>query len=265
MSKVTIKKNEGTQPIADKGNGYSNWLDSYEEKNKDFFESEFNIVNNNKKPLYFVLAFILLIICIPVFNQINNHKYNLSKNTNNTGKTDNDPSNSQDASSAQANAAQAEANVKAAEANVAAAEAAVRQAEQNYKNISNAASTYVKSSSSSRISAPTQAPTVWPSSAYGSALTGTYYYKISYVDSSSNETDLGPSTSAINLNNQEAWVTNIPTSSNSNVSSIYLYRTLANSSPSGPYYLIKKYYGNYSSSTYDSKSDSSISYQTPKY
>jgi len=157
--------------------------------------------------------------------------------------------------------AQSEADLKAAQD-----KAAADQATQNLKNISYTPPSYVAPTPTPTklpVSAPSQSPSAWTSGT--GYLTGTYYYKISYVDSSGVETDLGPSSLSISPSNQEIWVMTIPASSNQDVNQIKLYRTLANSGMVGPYYLVNTFYGNYSTSYYDNKSDSSISYQAPKY
>ena len=160
--------------------------------------------------------------------------------------------------------AQSEADLKAAQDKAAAAQAAADQATQNLKNISYTPPAYVAPTPTKiPVSAPSRSPSVWTSgSGY---LTGTYYYRISYVDSSGTETDLGPSSLSVSPSNQEIWLTNIQTSSSKDVDQINLYRTLANSGMVGPYYLVNTFYGNNTTSYYDNKSDSSISYQVPKY
>jgi len=162
--------------------------------------------------------------------------------------------------------AQSEADLKAAQDKAAAAQAAADQATQNLKNISYAPPSYVAPTPTPTklpVSAPSQSPSAWTSGT--GYLTGTYYYKISYVDSSGVETNLGPSSLSVSPSNQEIWVSSIPTSSNKDVNQIKLYRTLANSNMVGPYYLVNTFYGNNATSYYDNKSDSSISYQVPKY
>ena len=162
--------------------------------------------------------------------------------------------------------AQSEADLKAAQDKAAAAQAAADQATQNLKNISYTPPAYVAPTPTPTkipVSAPSERPNVWT---YGSGyLTGTYYYKISYVDSSGVETNLGPSSLSVSPSNQEIWVSSIPTSSNKDVNQIKLYRTLANSGMVGPYYLVNTFYGNNTTSYYDNNSDSSLSYQVPKY
>ena len=160
--------------------------------------------------------------------------------------------------------AQSEAALKAAQDKAAAAQAAADQAMANLNNISTTPPTYVAPTPIKiPVSAPSQGPTAWD---YGSGiLSGYYYYKISYVDSSGVETNLSPSSLSVSVSNQEIWVSRIPTSSNEDVNEIKLYRTLANSSMVGPYYLVNTIYGNYNNSYYDNNSDSSLSYQVPKY
>ena len=160
--------------------------------------------------------------------------------------------------------AQSEADLKAAQDKAAAAQAAADQAMANLNNISTTPPTYVAPTPIKiPVSAPSQGPTAWASGS--GILSGTYYYKISYVDSSGVETNLSPSSLSVSVSNQEIWVSYIPTSSNKDVNEIKLYRTLANSSMVGPYYLVNTIYGNYNNSYYDNNSDSSLSYQVPKY
>jgi hypothetical protein len=213
-----------------------------------------------------IAGVVILIFLILVVSHSSKQNSGISAATNSSSVQNDSNSSVPDdsANTSSQSLAQSEADLKAAQDKAAAAQAAADQAMANLNNISTTPPTYVAPTPIKiPVSAPSQGPTAWASGS--GILSGTYYYKISYVDSSGVETDLGPRSLPVSPSNQEIWVSSIPTSSNKDVNQINLYRTLANSGMVGPYYLVNTFYGNNSTSYYDNKLDSSISYQAPKY
>jgi hypothetical protein len=113
------------------------------------------------------------------------------------------------------------------------------------------------------LAAPTSAPSDWINTA--GFLSGTYHYVVTYVPNTGQETGASPTSLGVSPNNQRVWVTNIPTSPNSNISERNLYRTLANSSTVGPYYLVTSFYDNTTTNYYDNTPDNILSAGSPKY
>ena len=113
------------------------------------------------------------------------------------------------------------------------------------------------------VSAPTSAPNVWTT--YSGNLFGTYYYAVSFVSSDGTETALGPVSLSVRPNSQQVWVDNLPTSSSNAVTERKVYRTTANGSMAGPFYLVTTINDNITTSYYDNVPDSSLPTYNPKY
>lgn len=143
------------------------------------------------------------------------------------------------------------------------------QQAQNYGNAgsynnnfgSSTGSSFGSSSPVQPASAPDSSPYAWASGM--GDLNGTYYYAVSYVTSSGNETSLSPPSLGVTANNQEIWVSNLPTSSNSSVTERNLYRTKADGSMAGPFYLVTTIYDNSSTSYVDNTPDSYLTELAP--
>jgi len=166
-------------------------------------------------------------------------------------------------SKAAAETARLNALTASAEASLAAGKAAEAQAEQDAQNLTNSYTSNNSSTTNTPISAPSSS--VYAYSSGVGTLTGQYYYRVSFTSNTGTETDLGPASFGTSVDGKQIYVMSIPTSSDSRVNQINIYRTLSNGSMLGPYYLLKTTYGNYSNSFYDNASDSSISYHVPKY
>lgn len=104
--------------------------------------------------------------------------------------------------------------------------------------------------------APDSAPFAFTSGP--GALTGTYYYKVTFVTNTGTETSPGPSSVGVSPVNQEVLVDDILTSSNSAVTERKLYRTKAGESLAGPYYLVTTIYDDSTASYFDDTPDSSL-------
>jgi len=117
--------------------------------------------------------------------------------------------------------------------------------------------------STSVLTAPTTAPNAWTSTT--GVLSGTYYYAVTFVSSNGTETSLGPVSLSVRPTNQQVWITNIPTSPNSSVIERKIYRTLANGSLVGPFYLVTTINDNSTTSYFDNTPDSSLPTYNPKY
>ena len=151
-----------------------------------------------------------------------------------------------------------------AKAEAAAAQAEELQLEQAARaEVDYYQSVYAPTNNSSPISKPFSS--VYAYSSGSGVLTSTYYYRVSYLSSSGQETDLGSASFGTLAKEQQIYVSSIPTSSDNRVSSRNICRTLGGGSMTGPYYLLKTFYDNVSSSIYDNTPDSSISYHVSKY
>ncbi len=106
------------------------------------------------------------------------------------------------------------------------------------------------------VNAPSSALFAWTSGPGN--LNGTYYYAVSYVTSGGTESSLSSPSLSVSPNNQEVEVSNIPTSSNSTVTERNLYRTKANSSMAGPFYLVTTIYDNSTTSYIYNTPDSNL-------
>jgi hypothetical protein len=137
------------------------------------------------------------------------------------------------------------------------------QAQQDVAAAQNPQSDLDNKVSSAPAAAPTSAPNAWTSGT--GILTGTCYYTVSYVSSNGTETGLGPVSLSVMPNGQEVWLTDIPTSSNSSVTERKIYRTVANGSMIGPFYLLTTIYGNTTTNYYDNTPDSNLPTYNPKY
>jgi len=150
-----------------------------------------------------------------------------------------------------------------------AAQDAYNKAQQNYQDALNNANSVGQQAQAytpptytpPAVSTPTSFPLLIAE--MSGPLTGTYHYAVSFVSTSGTETDLGPESLAVFTNNQEVYVSGIPSGS-STVQSVKLYRTKANASLVGPYYLVATL-SNYTSFYYDSMADSSLPTWTMKY
>lgn len=160
---------------------------------------------------------------------------------------------------------EAEENVRIAKANADAAAEDARKAQIAADEANARANSYSSGSSSyNSVQAPTNRVTTW-SSAGKTSLVGTYYYKVSYVNSSGSESDLGPASFGVDIKNTEVWISGIPVSTDKDVTKRKIYRTLGDGSMVGPYYLLKTFYNNSTTSFWDDTPDSTISWQAPKY
>lgn len=108
------------------------------------------------------------------------------------------------------------------------------------------------------VSAPTSAPFVTPYSISYGAMSGTYHYAIAFLTSTGTQTSLGPVSLGVSPNDQEVWLSNIPTG-NSNVVARKIYRTKDNGSIAGPFYLDSIINNNTATDFYDNTPDSSLS------
>ncbi len=113
------------------------------------------------------------------------------------------------------------------------------------------------------LAAPASAPSVWTNTS--GFLSGTYHYVVTYVPTTGQETGASPSSLGASPNNQRVWVKDIPTSPDNRISERNLYRTLANSSTVGPYYLVTSFYDNSTTYYYDNIPDNVLSSESPKY
>lgn len=112
---------------------------------------------------------------------------------------------------------------------------------------------------------PTPSSSVYAMTSSSGPLTGTYYYRVSYVSDTGVESNLGTPSFGTTVKSQEIYVTSVPTSTDTRISSRNIYRTLGTGGAYGAYYLLKTIYDNYTTSFFDSSADSTISYQSPKF
>ncbi|HUD05740.1 MAG TPA: hypothetical protein VMR18_02390, partial [Candidatus Saccharimonadales bacterium] len=130
------------------------------------------------------------------------------------------------------------------------------QAQQDIKNAENSQTSL--NSEAPPSNTPLVAPSIgpYPLTASTGDLNGTYYYAVTFVTNTGTETSLSPASLTVSPVNQEVWVDNIPTSSNSSVNERKIYRTMANGSSIGPYYLVSTITDNSTTYYYDNIPDS---------